>query len=159
MGLTITSSNLASMSTEGTDEDKRSSAVLKLSSMLPLSRFEVTADRIVIPARSSSEFQIAATYYANKWILSFDDWHDDFEDIESVLQLVSQALSGSLRLRIDRIGGRPVRWTLERNTKDDCWIELYSNGVFFIEFGRHKDSIYRRINAPVSASEPSYTIT
>jgi hypothetical protein len=146
------------MSGEGGYEDNRSSAVRKLSSMLPSNRFVVTADRIVIPARSSGEFQIAATFYANKWILSFDNWHDDFDDIESVLRLISQALSGSLRLRIDRIGGRPVRWTLERNTKDDSWIELYSNGVFFIEFGRHKDSIYRRINAPVSASEPSYTI-
>ncbi len=97
-----------------------------------------------IPAAGDDEFSIRLSRSGGVWILCFDSWHEDFHDRASAIQLIQDALSGRVRLRIDRIGGRPFKWTVERLEGDGRWIELYVSGVWRFGWSRKFDRVWRR---------------
>lgn len=117
----------------------------KLGALVPRARLVVNENQINIRARNEMEFNISIIRFKPYFVVAFDDWNDEFHDLGSVSMLVSQALQGEVRLRIDRIGGRPWRWTVEKKDYQGLWATAYSSAVFMCNWGRSEDSIYRSI--------------
>jgi hypothetical protein len=120
-------------------------AAVKLATIVPVGRLSIGDELLAIRARNNDEFNIAILACNGNLIVALDDWHDEFYDIEAAVAFVSQAILGNIRLRVDRIGGRPWRWTVERRSFNGLWIELYVNSIFIFDWGRSKDTIYRAI--------------
>jgi hypothetical protein len=97
-----------------------------------------------IPAAGEAEFDIYLMRSGSVWILCFDNWHEDFQDRASAIRLIKEAMSGRIRLRIDRIGGKPFKWSVERLRSDDCWTILYVTSVWRFGWNRKVDTIFRR---------------
>jgi len=97
-----------------------------------------------IPAGMDDEFSIQLIRSGRVWILCFDCWHEDFFDRASAVELIRQALAGRVRLGVDRAGGRPVKWVVERLESDGHWIELFVNGVWRFGWSRESERVWLR---------------
>lgn len=55
--------------------------------------------------------------------LAIGAWHEDMESLETTLAYAKLAVDGDLRVRVDKIGGKPWQCALERRLDDDSWRE------------------------------------
>lgn len=138
-------SDLANGRPEGFSEVGYGSPLMAVRrALLPLvshDRMALTGDCLTIDQVNETGFTISLLRSSDCWIVFFDDWHDEFPDLEMVLVLIGQALSGNVRLRVDRMGQKPWRWTVERKLADRTWVALYSNAVFMLGRGQAKDTV------------------
>jgi hypothetical protein len=86
-----------------------------------------------LPA-SSEGFSVSVTETSsNSYTVSFEGWHEDFEDASEALNVIAFGLSGECRLREYRRGGYAYRWTLEA-LEDGVWKEESTTALIFFPF-------------------------
>ena len=115
-----------------------------LLALAPHDCISLTQDCLTIRPATGTGFTISLLRGPGSWIVFFDGWHDEFPDLEMVLALIRQALSGEVRLRVDRMGQKPWRWTVERRLGDATWVALYSNAVFMLGRGQANHTVIYR---------------
>jgi len=71
----------------------------------------------------------------NPYIVSFEGWHEHFDDAEEALNCFAYGLSSHCRLRVHERGGKAYKWTLETN-EDGTWVPYSSTGWFIFPFWR-----------------------
>ncbi|MEZ5854849.1 MAG: hypothetical protein R3D67_08935 [Hyphomicrobiaceae bacterium] len=103
-----------------------------------------TPTGIVVGAAGADGFDIALTVVDGQFVLSFDRWEETFGDADYVKSLFAAALRGDARLRVDTLGGKRWRWTLECRRNGEDWIAESSMGVPIWRFWGKPDVIFLR---------------
>lgn len=67
-------------------------------------------------------FEMSAMAANGRYALTFGGWGEEFESPEAARDYFEAALRGEARLRLETLGGRPWRWTLERLNQDGQWV-------------------------------------
>ena len=116
-----------------------------LKRIIAADRILVKGDMLIVRASNSKEFTVSIIAHNNYFIVSFDNWHEEFYDLETSMALISEAAIGRVRLRVDRIAEQPWRWTVQRKDLKGSWIDIYSNSIFMLGLRRHTDTIYRQL--------------
>ena len=95
-----------------------------------------------IPASGPEGFDVMLALDQSECILCFDGWSLEFNRPEQALHYVELALHGEMRLKIDSIGGRPWRWTVERLGPDRAWLVENVMGFLRLRFWGEKRVTY-----------------
>ena len=96
-------------------------------------------------AGKPSGFQLSLALDDRHCTLTFDQWSMPFpRNDQTALELFELALHGDVRIRVDAIGARPWRWTLERRTPDGVWQTEQSMGGLKLRFWGRKSVAFLR---------------
>lgn len=98
-------------------------------------------------------FDISVMVENGHYILTFGEWTEEFGDATLAHRLISAAVDGTARLKVDAIAGRNWRWTLECLDEDGRWIAESTVGhVIWRFWGQPSTSYLRNIfpRRPVS---------
>lgn len=103
-------------------------------SKYPDVRMESDASSVTVLPVSAEGFPVALTEsIGNGYTVSFEGWHEEFEDAEEAMNVFALGLSDECRLREYRRGGFPYKWTVEF-WEDGQWMEQSTTGLFFFPF-------------------------
>jgi hypothetical protein len=103
-------------------------------SKYPDVRMESDASSVTVLPVSAEGFSVALTEnIGNGYTVSFEGWHEEFEDAEEAMSVFALGLSDECRLREYRRGGFPYKWTVEF-WEDGQWMEQSTTGLFFFPF-------------------------
>jgi hypothetical protein len=105
-------------------------------SKYPHIKFSNDACSITVLPASSEGFSVTLTEGSgNGYTVSFEGWHEDFEDAGEALNVFAFGLSDECRLREYRRGGFAYKWTLE-SWEDGDWKEESTTALLFFPFWR-----------------------
>lgn len=76
---------------------------------------------LVVPPIGPDGFEMTVIADDSGYALHFDGWSEEFCCEGIVSRLVLDAAAGKVRLRIDSIAGRRLRWTLESRDSKGAW--------------------------------------
>lgn len=100
----------------------------------PDARFESDASSITVAPNSPNGFSVAvAVNPGNSYTVSFEGWHEEFEDQEEALNVFALGLSDECRLQEHRRGAFAYKWTMEY-LEDGKWIEQSTTGLLLFPF-------------------------
>ncbi len=108
------------------------SAVESLLAKYPYSSVKRGSDWITVLPACDDGFSVSLMADAGRLTVALADWYDDFESLPAALHLMELALKGDIRVRVDSIGGSPIRWTVEQCNFAGEWSEL---GAMFANRG------------------------
>ncbi len=77
-------------------------------------------------------------------ILTFGDWTEEFGDAALANRLIAAAIDGTARLKVDAVGGRSWRWTLECLDEDGRWHPESTVGLVIWRFWGKPSTSYLR---------------
>ena len=92
---------------------------------------------------------------AEHWTVYFEGWHEEFSSENGALRCLAFGLSEECRLRIERRGNIPVKWSVE-SREDGTWISDSEVGLFHPFFWRPRSVEYRS-NRVFATREPPAT--
>lgn len=81
----------------------------------------------VLP-QSADGFRVSLEGSGSEWIVSFDGWHEHFNDETEALNCFAFGLSEECRVRVTSRLGRDHRWVVEA-LEDDAWTLLGETGL------------------------------
>ena len=97
-------------------------------------RYESNVSSITVYPAAADGFSVMLTQnLGNGYTVSFEGWHEDFEDAEEAMNVFALGLSDECRLREYRRGRFPYKWTLE-SWEDGEWVEQSTTGLFLFPF-------------------------
>lgn len=102
------------------------------------------AGAITIPASVAQGFAVRVIVADGGYIVCFGNWHTTLASRHQVLRYVEDALAGDVRLKCERIGGKPWRYTVERHDRNGGWTEEDVLEFARFRFGRALSTEYRR---------------
>ena len=112
----------------------------------PQVRYESDASSITVVPSSPDGFAVTLVVNAaNSYTISFNGWHEDFEDAEEVLNAFAFGLSDECRLKEFRRGRFAYRWTME-SLEDGRWEEQSTTGLLLFPFWMKKSVRYLQNN-------------
>ncbi len=89
----------------------------------PDARIVVAGNSVTVMRRSPEGPDVTAILADGRCTLAIAAWHEDMPSLDATLSYAKLAVDGDLRVRVDRIGGKPWQYALERRLGDDSWIE------------------------------------
>jgi hypothetical protein len=90
-----------------------------------------------LPAADDRGFDISLASARGMWIVTLGGWDGEFDQLAPALKLVSDAREGVVRIKVDSVAGRPVRWTIERFAPAyNSWRVIAQTGVMQWLLGR-----------------------
>ena len=116
--------------------------VALIKSLVPIDRVTIGKRHVFIAAADNTGFDVSIVASMGHWIVSLDDWYEDFHNIESARFLIECALNGQIRLKVERLGGAPWQWTGEKRANDNRWIEVFSGGYARFRLWRKIECVY-----------------
>jgi hypothetical protein len=111
----------------------------------PHANYESRVDSISVYPASAEGFTVELTVNRNSYTVSFNGWHEDFQDEEEALNCFAFGLSTDCRLKEYRRGGLTYKWTVEFK-EDGVWVEESSTGLFLFPFWTKKEIRYLQNN-------------
>lgn len=111
-------------------------------SKYPEARYESNASSITVLPISAEGFSVGLTINpGNGFTVSFEGWHEEFEDAEEALNVFAWGLSDECRLCEYRRGRFPYKWTVEY-WEDGEWTQQSTTGLIFFPFWRKVEAHY-----------------
>ena len=111
----------------------------------PHLKYEENENSISIVPDSEHGFTVSLVVNGNTYTVSFDGWHEDFQDKEEALNCFAFGLSSDCRLKEYRRGNSAYRWTLE-SKEEEGWAEDSTTGLLFFPFWRKVEIRYLQNN-------------
>lgn len=103
-------------------------------SKYPDARIESDASSVTVLPVSEEGFSVALTVnFGNGYTVSFEGWHEEFEDAEEAMNVFGLGLSDECRLREYRRGRFPYKWTVDFR-EDGQWVEQSTTGLLLFPF-------------------------
>jgi hypothetical protein len=100
----------------------------------PAAQYYGGADSITVLPTSEQGFEVELIVHpGNEYTISFNGWHENFQDRDEALNVFALGLSEYCRLREYRRGKFAYRWTLEFNDEGE-WIEQSTTAVLIFPF-------------------------
>ena len=94
-------------------------------------------------------FEVSLMEDAHETFVFFEGWHEHFSSAEEAVKCFLFGLSPRCRIRVQRRGGYPYRWTLE-GYEDEKWVAYGQTGLIFFPFWRRPEVVYLQ-NAHIDA--------
>lgn len=107
---------------------------------IPNLRFESDQSSITVFPADADGFTVNLMKQASVYTVSFNGWHEDFEDAEETINVFGLGLSDECRLREYRRGDFAYKWTVE-TLENEQWEEQSTTGLLIFPFWR-KSQIY-----------------
>jgi hypothetical protein len=111
-------------------------------SKYPGVRIESDSSSVTVLPITTDGFSVCLTEnLGDGYTVSFEGWHEEFDDAEEAMNVVAWGLSDECRLREYRRGRFPYKWTVE-SWEDGQWAEQSTTGLFFFPFWMKSESRY-----------------
>jgi hypothetical protein len=111
----------------------------------PHAKFESDGNSISVFPTSNDGFTVSLTVNQDSYTVSFDGWHEDFQDNEEALNCFAFGLSSDCRLKEYRRGNFAYKWIVE-SKENDGWVEDSTTGLFLFPFWMRKEVRYLQNN-------------
>jgi hypothetical protein len=111
----------------------------------PHTKFETDSNSISVPPTSEDGFTVGLSVNQDSYTISFNGWHEDFQDKEEALNCFAFGLSSECRLKEYRRGDFAYRWTVESKENGE-WAEDGTTGLFLFPFWMKKEVRYLQNN-------------
>jgi hypothetical protein len=118
----------------------------------PRERVRVEALAVTVFASAPDEFDVCLQQRDDRWIVSFDGWHEEFAAPEDAFGCFRFGLSDACALTIEYRGNFPMRWTVSNRKDDEATKETV--GLFLYPFWR-KRSVREKRNSFAVWDPPS----
>jgi hypothetical protein len=118
----------------------------------PEVKYESTASSITVLPSSETGFNASFDVGNNRYTVSFNGWHEEFEDASEALDCFAFGLSDECRLKEGRRGSSAYRWTVESKQNGE-WVADSETGLFFFPFWKRARVVYLQNNL-ISRDEP-----
>jgi hypothetical protein len=107
----------------------------------PQVRFIRTDNSVTVMPCNEAGFKVGLVEYDGRCTVSFDGWHEVFEDQDDALNCFAFGLSSGCRLRVEARGTFRCKWALEYEAHGE-WHEDSTVGLVFYPFWRRPETIY-----------------
>ncbi len=98
-----------------------------------------------------NSFEVRIDVTPECFIISFEGWHEEFENYDEALENFAFGLSNQCRLKVSIRGNTEYRWELESLDKN-TWMFEAETGLFFFPFWRKKKIKYLQ-NSLIKSNE------
>lgn len=98
---------------------------------------------------SDDGFTVGLTVNQNSYTVSFNGWHEDFQNQAEALNCFTFGLSTDCRLKEYRRGRFAYKWTVESREGGE-WVEDSSTGLLLFPFWMKRESRYLQNNLIVA---------
>lgn len=116
--------------------------IKKRLSKYPDAHYFGDASSITVLPSSPNGFSVSIeANLGNSYTISFEGWHEEFEDAEEALNVFALGLSDECRLREHRRGSFAYKWTME-SFEDGEWTEQSTTGLLLFPFWMKKSVRY-----------------
>ena len=109
---------------------------------------QIIGNTATVPPASDTGFTVSLVDNApqQQYIVSFDGWHEEYDDAERALEAFGFGLSDACRLRVGYRGTFAYVWTVEEKTESgewaECgWIGCCTTGLLVAPFWRKKREV------------------
>ncbi|QUJ77351.1 hypothetical protein KDD17_04940 [Sulfitobacter albidus] len=99
-------------------------------------------DHIIVSCNNAESFDISFQAFGSEFQVSFDGWHEHFENEEEALNCFTFGLSQECRLKVTKRGAMECSWTVQA-WQGDTWVNDTTTGLILIPFWRPKQIEYR----------------
>ena len=125
-------------------------------SKYPAARYQSNTSSISVLPNSTDGFAVDIVVNGNNhYTVSFNGWHEDFEDEDEAKNVFAFGLSDECRLKECRRGSFAYKWTLE-SLEHGEWIEQSTTGLLIFPFWK-KASVHYLQNNLLSRSDAEKT--
>ena len=114
-------------------------------SKYPNARYESSGSTIRVIPSSENGFTVELSVNHDSYTVSFEGWHEDFDDEEEALNCFAFGLSDECRLKECRRGRFAYKWTVE-SRQDGKWLEDGTTGLFLFPFWKKPEVRYLQNN-------------
>jgi len=87
----------------------------------PQAKSEIEGNRITVLPLDESGFAVSLVDNSPNYTVSFDAWHDEYEDVEKALNAFAFGLSDDCRLKVTYRGNFAHVWTVEERDENGEW--------------------------------------
>ncbi len=108
-------------------------------------KYESTASSITVLPSSDTGFNVSLEVGPSRYTVSFNGWHEDFEDAFEALDCFAFGLSDECRLKEYRRGNAAYRWTVE-SKHNGQWVADSETGLFLFPFWKRAEVVYLQNN-------------
>ena len=126
----------------GGETDILQTAVDLLSSY-PEASYELSDEEVRVLPSHPSGFVVTLDRGPPPFSVSFEGWHEHFDNAAEALACFEFGLSEKCRLRVVSKGEMPIQWSLESFT-DGRWVEDSRTGLIIYPFWRKSSVEYRQ---------------
>ncbi len=107
----------------------------------PQAKYESDDASISVFPMSDGGFTVSLAEHQDSYTVSFDGWHEEFQDKEEALNCFAFGLSSECRLKEVRRGNSAYKWTVE-SSENGKWVEDGTTGLFLFPFWKKKEVRY-----------------
>jgi hypothetical protein len=108
----------------------------------PDAEFESSDFSITVNPKNKQGFPVTLIDNGNdNFTVSFDFWHEEFENENDALNCFAFGLSKDCRLKIFKKSNRVIKWIVESN-ENGKWIEDSTTGLFSLLFWKKSQIEY-----------------
>jgi hypothetical protein len=118
----------------------------------PKVKYETTASSITVLRASDDGFNVTLDMAPGGYTVSFNGWHEDFEDASEALDCFAFGLSDECRLKEYRRGNSAYRWAVE-SKQNGQWVTDSETGLFIFPFWKRGGVVYLQNNL-ISRDKP-----
>ena len=87
--------------------------------------------------------------------VSYDGWHEHFDDRERALNCFAYGLVGEVRLKVTLRGSFECAWTLQVQDESGAWVDESTTGLIFVPLWRkQRYEIRQNCLTPLNDLEP-----
>jgi hypothetical protein len=107
----------------------------------PHLKYESDASSIRVLPMSDDGFTVELEGTHGRYTVSFNGWHENFNDAAEALDCFAFGLSDQCRLKEYRAGNFAYRWAVE-SKQDGQWVVDSETALFIFPFWRRSEVVY-----------------
>ena len=111
----------------------------------PHAKYESDNASISVFPTSDTGFTVGLVVNRNSCTVSFNGWHEEFQNEEEAVNCFAFGLSSDCRLKEYRRGRFPYKWTVE-SRENGAWVEDSTTGLFLFPFWMRNECRYLQNN-------------
>lgn len=108
---------------EGAPVQKFADALGRSLRARPEAQVIIENDSVTVLRLTPDGPDVTAIIADGRCTLAIGAWHDDLYSLDVTLDYMRMAVEGSLRVRVDRMNGKPWKYALERRLDNGSWQE------------------------------------
>jgi hypothetical protein len=89
----------------------------------PQAQAVIEGSRVTILPQDENGFTVSLLDNAPGYTVSFDAWHEEYEDVEKALDAFAFGLSDDCRLKVSYRGNLAHAWTVEEIDEGGQWVQ------------------------------------
>jgi hypothetical protein len=117
-------------------------------------KYKIDSSSITVLPISDVGFTVAFDVAHDRYIVSFNGWHEDFRNADEALNCFAFGLSDECRLKEYRRGEFAYRWIVESKDNGE-WVEDSETGLFLFPFWKRTKVVYLQNSLITMSEKPS----